>query len=74
MIEANHFVVNKIVLSDVVVNSVGIIKALNGKNGMVLFVFLGDGLLRERYEMHRNGWYFGARVLWVGTIFLITML
>ena len=49
MIEANHFVVNKIVLSDVVVNSVGIIKALNGKNGMVLFVGLNK-ILRVNIE------------------------
>ena len=40
MIEINDIVINKIVVSDVVANSIGIIKALNGKNAMVLFVGL----------------------------------
>lgn len=40
MIEIKDIVINKIAVSDVVANSVGIINALNGKNAMVLFVGL----------------------------------
>lgn len=49
MIEINDIVINRVVLSDVVVNSVGIIKAINGKNAMVLFVGLNK-ILRVNLE------------------------
>jgi nitrate/TMAO reductase-like tetraheme cytochrome c subunit len=49
MIGINDIVTNKIVVSDVVTNSVGIIKALNGTNAMVLFVGLNK-ILRVSLE------------------------
>ncbi len=40
MIKIDNIVVNKATLSDIVNDSIGIIKAINGKNTMVLFVGL----------------------------------
>ncbi len=44
MNKINDIVINKIVLGDVVANSVGVIKALNGTNAVVLFVGLNKTL------------------------------
>jgi len=51
MIEIDDFVINKVVLSDVVVNSIGIIKAFNGKNAVVLFVGLNKILIVDMNDL-----------------------
>ncbi len=49
MIKIDNIVVNKIILSDVINNFIGIIKAINGKNAMVLFVGLNK-ILRVNFN------------------------
>jgi hypothetical protein len=49
MIKIDDIVINKIVLSDIVINSVGIIKAINGRSAIVLFVGLNK-ILRVDFK------------------------